>query len=141
MPQKLELEGELPTRFILLGEDDEDDREMLKDIFTSLDKSLVLFFVNTGKELISALHKLGHQLPCLLVLDYNMPELNGADILKEIGSDPRYKDIPKVVWSTSGSDKFKNTCLELGAVDYIIKPSTTGELENIAILMLSYCKL
>ncbi len=46
-------------------------------------------------------------MPCLIVLDYNMPGLNGADILKEIGANERYSTIPKIVWSTSDSDKFK----------------------------------
>ncbi len=140
MPQKITLEGTLPSKFILLGEDDPDDQEMLTDVFSSIDKSFILFFVNSGKEVISALEKLGHDhMPCLIVLDYNMPGLNGADILKEIGGNDRYKDIPKIVWSTSTSEKFKNICLELGAADYVIKPSNHMDLEKIARYMLSLC--
>ena len=142
MPQKVTLEGSQPTKFILLGEDDDDDREMLTEVFASIDKSFILLFVNNGKEVVSALEKLhGNHLPCLVVLDYNMPGLNGAEILKEIGQNERYKDIPKIVWSTSGSDKFKKTCLELGAVDYVLKPSNTQDLEKIARYMLSVCNL
>ncbi len=140
MPQKITLEGTLPSKFILLGEDDPDDQEMLTDVFSSIDKSFILFFVNSGKEVISALEKLGYDhMPCLIVLDYNMPGLNGADILKEIGGNERYKDIPKIVWSTSTSEKFKNICLELGAADYVIKPSNHMDLEKIARYMLSLC--
>ena len=140
MPQKVTITGPSPSKFILLGEDDPDDQEMLKEVFSAIDNSFILFFVNTGKEVLSALEKLQDgQLPCLIVLDYNMPGLNGADILKEIGKNDRYKDIPKVVWSTSGSDKFKKICLELGAVDYVIKPSNSKELEKIARYMLSIC--
>jgi CheY-like chemotaxis protein len=141
VPQKVILEGTNPSKFILLGEDDPDDQEMLTEVFSSIDRSFILLFVNNGKEVISALTKLhDDQLPCLIVLDYNMPGLNGSDILKEVGQNERYKDIPKVVWSTSGSDKFKKLCLELGALDYVIKPSTSNELEKIARYMLSYCK-
>jgi CheY-like chemotaxis protein len=140
VPQKVVLDGVLPAKFILLGEDDPDDQEMLTEVFSSIDKSFILFFVNNGSEVLSALEKLhnGH-LPCLIVLDYNMPGLNGADILKEIKTNPRYHGIPKVVWSTSGSDQFKKTCLELGALDYIIKPNSGKELEEIARYMLSIC--
>lgn len=140
MPQKIVLEGSLPQKFILLGEDDPDDQEMLEDVFASIDNSFILFFVNNGKEVLSALEKLhDDQMPCLIVLDYNMPGLNGADILKEIGGNKRYEHIPKIVWSTSASEKFKKTCLELGAADYVIKPFNNNDLEKIARYMLSIC--
>lgn len=142
MPQKVILEGSPPSKFILLGEDDTDDQDMLTDVFASIDKSFILLFVNNGKEVLSALEKLhDNQMPCLIVLDYNMPGLNGAEILKELSQNERYKHIPKIVWSTSGSDKFKKICLELGAVDYVIKPSNNIELEKIARYMLAVCNI
>ena len=140
MPQKVITREDPPSKFILLGEDDADDQEMLKEVFSSIDASFVLFFVNNGKEILSALEKLKRdQMPCLIVLDYNMPGLNGADILRELGSNERYKEIPKVVWSTSGSEKFRSICLELGAQDYVIKPTNVPDLEKIARYMLSLC--
>lgn len=140
MPQKIITGDQLPSKFILLGEDDKDDQEMLKEVFQSLDATFVLFFVNNGSEVLSALEKLkDDQLPCLIVLDYNMPGLNGADILKELGSNNRYVDIPKIVWSTSTSEKFRNICMELGAVDYVIKPNNLVDLEKTARYMLSVC--
>lgn len=140
MPQKVVIEGSDPQKFILLGEDDPDDQEMLTEVFSSIDNTFILFFVNSGKEVISALDKFGDaQMPCLIVLDYNMPGLNGADILKELNGNQRYRHIPKIVWSTSGSEKFRALCLELGAVDYVIKPSNNSELEKIARYMLSVC--
>ena len=140
MPQKVNTSRDLPSKFILLGEDDADDQEMLKEVFTSIDISFVLFFVNNGKEVLSALEKLkDDQMPCLIVLDYNMPGLNGADILRELGTNERYKNIPKVVWSTAESEKFKKICLEVGASDYVIKPNNVIGLEEVARYMLSLC--
>ena len=140
MPQKVITSQDLPSNFILLGEDDADDQEMLKDVFTSIDAAFVLFFVNNGNEILSALEKLkDDQLPCLIVLDYNMPGLNGADILRELGTNERYKNIPKVVWSTAVSEKFKDICMQLGAVDYVIKPNNMAGLEEVARYMLSLC--
>ena len=140
MPQKVITSRDLPSKFILLGEDDADDQEMLKEVFTSIDISFVLFFVNNGKEILSALEKLkDDQMPCLIVLDYNMPGLNGADILRELGTNERYKNIPKVVWSTAESERFKKVCLELGAADYVIKPNNVIGLEEVARYMLSLC--
>jgi len=140
VPQKVNTSRDLPSKFILLGEDDADDQEMLKEVFTSIDISFVLFFVNNGKEVLSAVEKLkDDQMPCLIVLDYNMPGLNGADILRELGTNERYKNIPKVVWSTAESEKFKKICLELGASDYVIKPNNVIGLEEVARYMLSLC--
>ena len=140
MPQKVITSSETPSKFILLGEDDPDDQEMLKEVFTSIDMAFVLFFVNKGTEIVSALEKLkDNQMPCLIVLDYNMPGLNAADILQELSTSERYKNIPKVVWSTAGSEKFRSLCLELGAMDYVIKPNNVTDLERIARYMLSLC--
>lgn len=140
MPQKVITSTETPSRFLLLGEDDADDREMLKDVFNSIDTAFILFFVNNGGEIMSALEKLrDDQMPCLIVLDYNMPGLNAADILRELSINERYKNIPKVVWSTAGSEKFRSVCLELGALDYVIKPNNVTDLERIARYMLSLC--
>jgi CheY-like chemotaxis protein len=140
VPQKVITSRDLPSKFILLGEDDPDDQEMLKEVFTAIDTAFVLFFVNNGSEVLSALGKLkDDQMPCLIILDYNMPGLSGADILRELGTNERYKNIPKVVWSTSGSEKFRSVCLELGAVDYVLKPTDVVELEEIARYMLSLC--
>jgi CheY-like chemotaxis protein len=140
VPQKVITSAETPSKFILLGEDDADDQEMLKEVFTSIDTAFILFFVNNGSEIISALEKLkDDQMPCLIVLDYNMPGLNAADILQELSTNNRYKNIPKVVWSTAGSEKFRSVCLELGAIDYVIKPNNITDLERIARYMLSLC--
>ena len=140
MPQKVVISQDLPSRFILLGEDDADDQEMLKEVFASIDASFILFFVNNGSEILSALEKLkDDQMPCLIVLDYNMPGLSGADILRELSTNERYKNIPKVVWSTSGSEKFRSICLELGAIDYVIKPNNLKDLEKVVHYMLSLC--
>jgi DNA-binding response OmpR family regulator len=140
VPQKTELTSNFASKFILIGEDDIDDQELLKEIFASVDSSFRLLFANTGEQVLSALRKLNdEQLPCLIVLDYNMPGLTGADILKELNNESRYTGIPRIIWSTSGSDSFKNTCLELGASDYLIKPTNLKEMEDHVRYMLSVC--
>lgn len=128
------------SRFILLGEDDVDDEELLKEVFLPIDKSISLLFVNNGRRVVSVLQSLTDaDLPCLIVLDYNMPEMNGAEILRELQKNSRYASIPKVIWSTSGSDTYKKLCLNLGACDYITKPSNVKDLTETARYMLSFC--
>jgi CheY-like chemotaxis protein len=138
--QKNLIEKDSSSKFILLGEDDIDDEELLKELFSSVDGSFELTFINNGRQVIEYLDSLPNTLlPCLLILDYNMPELNGADVLENLKAKSRYADIPKVIWSTSGTETYRKKCLELGAEDYITKPSRVSELVQAIKYMISYC--
>ncbi|HEX2847898.1 MAG TPA: response regulator [Chitinophagaceae bacterium] len=129
------------NRTIIFGEDDIDDIDFLKETFSVLDNSFNLLFIDKGRKLLAKLETLtGDELPCLLVLDYNMPELNGAEILAQLKQDNRYNSIPKIIWSTSGSDTYKNKCLELGAVDYVIKPDNVKDYLETVRYMLTFCR-
>lgn len=128
------------SKFVLFGEDDIDDEELLKELFSSLDSSLSLVFVNNGKQVIDFLYELpDDRLPALIILDYNMPGLNGADILRELQKQARFINIPKIIWSTSQTESYKIKCLDLGAADYIIKPSRVNDLVNTIKYMISFC--
>jgi CheY-like chemotaxis protein len=130
------------SNFILIGEDDIDDQEFLTEVFLSINKSFVLKFLNNGKELINYIDALpDSHLPCLVVMDYNMPEMNGAEILRELKKTRKYSSIPKIIWSTSNSEMYRNICLDLGANDYVIKPSNVKEMEAVVRYMLSLCSL
>lgn len=128
-----------PSKFIILGEDDIDDQEILEEVFSSVDTDLSLQFFSNGKQVLSHLENSKDNLPCLIVLDFNMPELNGADILKILSKDQRYEKIPKIIWSTSDAPVFRSMCLELGASDYLVKPSKINALQDMVKHMLSYC--
>lgn len=139
-PAVINNSGNPLSKFILFGEDDKDDEDFLKELFADIDSSFSLQFISNGRRLISTLEQMPtEQLPCLLVLDYNMPELNGAEILKKLKQDPRYEPLPKIIWSTSGSEVYKKRCLELGAREYIIKPSNVNDLSDIVRHMVSLC--
>lgn len=95
-----------------------------------------------GREFIAAIDKTAFEaLPSLIILDYNIPEINGAGILQYLQKNNRYDQITKVVWSTSNSPKFKTDCLALGAKDYILKPSSISEMEALAKILLRYCSV
>jgi DNA-binding response OmpR family regulator len=127
-------------KFILIGEDDIDDEELLKELFSAVDDSFSLHFIENGRQVVEQLNTLpDNHLPCLIILDYNMPELNGANILKELKNHQRYNEIPKIIWSTSKTETYKKKCLELGADDYVIKPSSVNELLDTIRYMISFC--
>ena len=127
--------------FIVLAEDDLDDQELLVEAFSSLDDSLGVITVNNGKKLFSFLESLPDgKYPCLIVLDYNLPEMNGSEILARINETPRFEKVTKVIWSTSNSPLYEKVCLERGAKAYLVKPSDLQGLKNMASLMLSMCR-
>lgn len=80
------------------------------------------------------------QLPCLIVLDYNIPEINGAEILEKLQQYHRYATIPKVVWSTSDSHLYRQNSLACGARAYLVKPSSISGIAEIAKEMLRFCE-
>lgn len=126
---------------ILIAEDDVDDQELLKNAFTSIDESFNLLIVENGQHVLEYLEKTPKEkLPCLIVLDYNMPGLNGGEVLQLIGNDEKLRSIPKVVLSTSSSSRYVEECYKNGADAYRVKPSNFTALISIAKEMLEICK-
>lgn len=125
---------------ILLAEDDLDDQEFLTDAFATLNTDLKVHGITNGNKAIGFLQELDDtQLPKLIILDYNLPEMNGAEILQALLQEERYRVIPKIVWSTSNSPNYQTKCLELGAKAYLVKPSDVAGIESMARQMLAYC--
>jgi CheY-like chemotaxis protein len=125
---------------ICLADDDPDDREMLLEAFEKLTDRYHIKTVINGKELLELLsHMDDSELPCVIVLDYNMPGLNGKQILTYLQNTVRYRNIPKIIYSTSNSLKDKNEFLAIGANEYLTKATYPRDILNAARKMLSYC--
>ncbi|MCU7549058.1 response regulator [Chitinophagaceae bacterium LB-8] len=130
------------SNFIFLAEDDIDDQELLIEALTSLDDTIEVHVVNNGKKAVSYLEELpDNKKPCLIVLDYNLPEMNGADILNRINTIEKLHPVTKVIWSTSNSPVYEKICTELGAKAYFVKPTDFYGIEKIARIMLQLCGL
>ncbi len=71
----------------------------------------------------------GHR-PDLLILDINMPEVSGLDLLEFIRSRRRWDDLPVIMFSSDATDVQVDHALSLGADAYIFKPVTIEELET-----------
>ncbi|RPD38610.1 response regulator [Chitinophaga barathri] len=135
----MQFPGHAATRFIVLAEDDQDDQEMLQFAFREVDPKMPLICLPNGKKFMNWLEEQPDDaLPSVIVLDYNLPELNGAEIMQLLEPDERLKDIPRIVWSTSNSPVFRTICMELGARDYIAKPSDLASYIAIARHILTF---
>ena len=117
------------TPIILIAEDDEDDRMFTKEAF---DESLIhheIRFVNDGVELLDYLKRRNKYTnsatsprPSIILLDLNMPKVDGREALREIKSDLKLRTIPVVVLTTSKSEQDILKTYDLGVNCFITKP-------------------
>jgi CheY-like chemotaxis protein len=118
---------------ILLAEDDIDDQELLADAFKEINPEIKLVAFSTGRRFLSYTKELkASEIPDLIILDYNIPEINGAEILKLLDEDVRFHSVAKLVWSTSNSPQYEISCKSLGAKAYLVKPSDISGLIELA---------
>jgi CheY-like chemotaxis protein len=126
----------------LIAEDDFEDMELIMEAFASINDNLHLLFFSEGRSAFDWLMACApEQLPCLIILDYNMPEMTGAQVLKRLFSEEKFQGVPKVILSTATNKQFLNECMKYGADAYKIKPPTFGALVNIAREMLALCRI
>ena len=69
--------------------------------------------------------------PDLMVLDINMPEVNGLDILEFLRRRKEWKNLPVIMLSSEAADVMVDKALEMGADGYVMKPVTIEELEKV----------
>jgi two-component system, response regulator len=116
----------MPGRYVLVAEDDEDDFSVLRDAFGEGAPGMGVEWVRDGEELTDHLRK--NPAPALVVLDLNMPKKDGREALKEIKSDRLLRHIPVVVLTTSSSREDILTAYGLGISAYMQKPMSFSEL-------------
>lgn len=127
---------------ILIADDDEEDLELIEEAILNFEPNAVLHKVNDGKAVLEYLEKLQDtMLPALIILDYNMPQMKGSEVLLQLGDRPRYQDVPKVILSTSSTPLYIHECKSNGAAEYFVKPNTQRELDILAEKMLAFAAI
>jgi CheY-like chemotaxis protein len=106
---------------ILLVEDDLVDVMSFQRALRDLKASNVLKVASNGEEALASLQS-GKLLPGIIVLDINMPRMNGLDFLKVLKSDERLQSRPVIVLTTSEEKNDRLESFKLGAAGYMIKP-------------------
>lgn len=113
---------------ILLIDDDEDDRDFFQFALENINKEIGYTGSESGPDALELLQK-GLQ-PDYIFLDLNMPQMSGRECLIELKSDPALSHIPVIIFSTSSDPRDKEETKQLGAIDFITKPSKTSDLIN-----------
>lgn len=128
---------------ILICDDDEDDRMLTQQALEDAHVSNAIRFVEDGEQLLDYLYQRGEfggqtgkaPRPGLILLDLNMPKMDGREALKLIKDDPTLCDIPVVVLSTSRLDQDIIRSYQLGVNSFITKPVTfTGLVDAMNVL-------
>ena len=106
---------------ILLIEDDMIEVMKLNRTISSLKLDHTVIEANNGEDALEILNK-KDQLPDIILLDLNMPKVNGIEFLKILKNDTQLKYIPIIVLTTSSNKKDLKACFEFGIAGYVLKP-------------------
>jgi CheY-like chemotaxis protein len=110
------------SRPLLLVEDDQVDARTVKRALTELNIQDSVVHMPNGEEALAYLRSGVNEQPCLILLDLNMPKMNGHEFLKEVKKDPALRRIPIVVLTTSSEDRDVLGTFEYSVAGYMVKP-------------------
>ena len=125
------MDNKLKIPLIIYADDDPEDIFLIQNAFNESMFEGELRFVNNGEELMDYLRARGryndpvlYPKPDLILLDLNMPRMDGREALAEIKSDVKLRSLPIVIFTTSNREEDIVRSYELGANSYITKPMT-----------------
>jgi CheY-like chemotaxis protein len=119
-----------PEEPILLVEDDDLDAMITRRSLGELGITNPLIRKKNGEDALKYLIACSDRRPCVILLDLNMPKMNGIEFLEVLRADNAFKDIRVVVITTSPETQDMARSLELGAASYIVKCSDYEEFRG-----------
>jgi CheY-like chemotaxis protein len=125
---------------VLCVDDDSDDQLMVSETIMGLEPSIIVAKAFNGLEALQYLNTSINEvkMPCLIIMDINMPLLDGKQTLVRIKKDERLKNIPVVMFTTSDSILDKTFCDQWG-VEFMTKPVKQNDLRHIVEKLLTFC--
>lgn len=115
---------------VVLTDDDEDFFFFVNEAYQELKIPNALEYFKDGDELLERLSDKTKPLPCLILLDLNMPKMSGQKTLKMIRSTPALQHLPTVILTISDSQEEILECYRLGANSFITKPGTPVRIKQ-----------
>ncbi|GAB4019440.1 response regulator [Spirosoma migulaei] len=112
---------------VWIVDDDTDDQYLFEQAFKTLVPPILIRSLYDGEELLPALEQ-SDALPDLVILDLNMPRLNGFEALQLLRAEPLFQELPVVVLSTSSVEQDRERALQLGANGFLTKPPTLDRI-------------
>jgi CheY-like chemotaxis protein len=123
---------------ILYAEDDYDDFESVKEALDQLTDHQLLLHAKNGEEAVEFVQN-STVLPSLIVLDLNMPIMDGKEVLQWLKDRPEYNRIPVMIFTTSSREEDVKLCQKNGCT-FFRKPTLYRDLLHVAQTMLQICE-
>jgi len=129
-----------PKNIVFYADDDTDDLELVQDAFDRFTNNVEVVTAKDGVQALSYLQSLNEHspTPCLIILDINMPILNGRDVLKRLKEIPPLASVPVVLFTTSSSPMDKEFAKKYNA-GFVTKPLDVSQMEIITELFIDHC--
>jgi CheY-like chemotaxis protein len=129
-----------PKNLVLYADDDPDDLQLVKEAFSKYASHVEVMTVNDGLEALSFLKSLSQEepSPCLVILDVNMPRLNGRETLKQLRKMDRYEEVPVILFTTSSLPVDKEFAHKHNA-GFISKPLNARQMDLITDQFIEHC--
>lgn len=122
--------------YILLADDNEDDLELEMRALAQYRLANELVVVHDGAEALDFLYRRGEfsnrnpSDPLVVLLDINMPKINGLEVLEKMKADPQLRLVPVVMLTSSRQGPDVERCYQLGANAYVLKPVDFGQFAD-----------
>lgn len=120
------------VKIVAIVDDDADDRDTLRDAFLSANSNCNCLFFENGEILIRHITQMRDQTPDLILLDLNMPGMDGREVLKLMKSSKEFSALPVIVFTTSSSPHDRRLAYDLGANCFVSKPDTYQKMTELA---------
>lgn len=131
----------LPSKsLVLYADDDPDDRTLIQQAFKTYSHTVELKTFEDGVCLLQYINNapMSEPLPCLIILDINMPRLDGKEVLAELRSKTEFEGIPVILFSTSTLPSEKEFAKSFNA-GFITKPLYTEQMYFLVDRMIDHC--
>lgn len=123
---------------ILVVDDDIDDVEFVEQALSRRNYGGNIISVSNGQELFSQLYDTKGERPQAIILDLNMPFVDGFDVLKDLKANEKFSSIPVVILTSSSAVKDEIRCMELGCDLYLKKPSSFDAYDTLMLRILAF---
>jgi CheY-like chemotaxis protein len=129
-----------PKNIVLYADDDSDDLELVQEAFTRYSKNVDVVTARDGSQALSYLQRLSDEdtAPCLIILDINMPVINGKEVLKRLRDIDRFGSVPVVLFTTSSLPQDQGFAKKYNA-GFVTKPLDVAQMEVITELFIDHC--
>lgn len=129
-----------PKNIVFYADDDLDDLELLREAFVNYSREVEVVTVTDGSKALSYLNNLSKSdtLPCLIILDINMPVINGKEVLQRVREMEHLQEVPAVLFTTSSQPIDKNFANRYNA-GFITKPIDVKQMQYIADQFIEHC--